>query len=101
MSSIYSDRINKYGNFTPAEALFFHSSLYDYVKGLRVLLPDKNLEFSDNSYVGTGAFLIDQRRHDYLSILRYSDIVKIPPVLSSTTTWSKPRGQIITRRILL
>ena len=59
-TSIFADRINTYGNQTSAEALFFHSSIYKFVKGLRVLLPDKGLEFSDGSYIGTGAFLIDR-----------------------------------------
>ena len=73
MASIYADRINTYGNQTSAEALFFHSSLHNYVKGLRVLLPDKGLEFSDSSYIGTGAFLIDQQKPGYLPILCYFD----------------------------
>lgn len=53
MTSIYSTYADKYNKQTSAEALFFHSSLHDYVKGLRVLLPDKGIEFTDNSYVGT------------------------------------------------
>ncbi|KAJ7204974.1 hypothetical protein GGX14DRAFT_569124 [Mycena pura] len=52
-ANIYSTYADKYKKQTSAEALFFHSSLHNYVKGLRVLLPDKGLEFSDNSYVGT------------------------------------------------
>ena len=101
MSSVFEDALHKYGNQTSAEALFFHSSLHDYVKGLRVLLPDLGLEFSDNSYIGTGAFLTDLRRPDYLSILCYFDIVKIPPVFSTTMISKKPRGQINTSRIPL
>ena len=102
MSSVFGDALNKYGNQTSAEALFFHSTLRDYVKGLRVLLPDLGLEFSDGSYIGTGAFLTDTRRPDYyLSILCYFDIVKIPPVFSTTTISMKPRGQIDTSRIPL
>ena len=69
MSSVFVDALIKYGNQTSAESLFFHSSLHDYLKGLRVLLPDLGLEFSDGSFVGTGAFSIDPRRHNYLSIL--------------------------------
>ena len=103
MSSVFVDALIKYGNQTSAESLFFHSSLHDYLKGLRVLLPDLGLEFSDGSFVGTGAFLIDTRRSNYLSILSrcYFDIVKIPPVFSTTTTSMKPRGQINTSRIPL
>ena len=71
MSSVFVDALNKYGNQTTAEALFFHSSLYNYIKGLRVLLPEEGLEFSDGSYIGTGAFLTDPPRPDYLSILCY------------------------------
>lgn len=56
MTSIFATYANKYTKQTSAEALFFHSSKLAYVKGLRVLLPDKGLEFSDNSYIGTGAF---------------------------------------------
>ena len=54
--SIYSTYADKYSKQTSAEALFFHSSIYSYVKGLRILLPDKGIEFTDNSYIGTGAF---------------------------------------------
>lgn len=54
--SIYATYANRYKKQAPAEALFFHSSLKTYVKGLRVLLPDEGLEFTDNSYVGTGEF---------------------------------------------
>jgi len=53
MTSIYATYANKYNKQTSAEALFFHSSLHTNVKGLRVLLPDKGLEFTDSSYVGT------------------------------------------------
>ncbi len=53
-SSIYATYADTYKKQTAAEALFFHSSLVDYVKGLRVLLPEKGIEFTDNSYVGTG-----------------------------------------------
>ena len=91
--SIYADRIIKYGNQTSAEALFFHSSIKHDVKGLRVLLTEKGLEFSDRSYIGTGLFLIDLRRPDYSSILCYFDIVMILPVLSTVTTSMKPREQ--------
>ena len=101
MSSVFVDALIKYGNQTPAEALFFHSSLYHILKGLRVLLPEEGLEFSDYSYIGTGVFLIGLRRPDYLSILCSFDIVKIPPVFSTTTTSMKPRGQINTSRIPL
>ena len=101
MSSVFEDALKKYGNQTPAEALFFHSTLYNYIKGLRILLPEEGLEFTDNSYIGTGAFLIDPRRPGYLSILCYFDIVKIPPVFSTSTTSMKPRGQINTSRIPL
>lgn len=56
VQSIYSKYADKYEYQTPAEALFFHSSLHKNVKGLRVILPDKGLEFTDSSYIGTGAF---------------------------------------------
>ncbi|KAJ7224644.1 hypothetical protein GGX14DRAFT_651259 [Mycena pura] len=62
MTNIYSTYADKYREQTNAEALFFHSSIYSSVKGLRVLLPDKGLEFSDNSYIGTdpsGIFYYD------------------------------------------
>ena len=101
MSSVFVDALNKYGNQTPADALFFHSTVYDYIKGLRVLLTEEGLEFTDGSYIGTGAFLTDPQRPDYLSILCYFDIVKIPPVISTTTTSMKPREQINTSRIPL
>ncbi|KAJ7203580.1 hypothetical protein GGX14DRAFT_398741 [Mycena pura] len=52
-TNIFSTYADKYKKQTSAEALFFHSSTIASVKGLRVLLPDKGLEFSDNSYVGT------------------------------------------------
>ena len=58
--SIYATYADKYKKQTAAEALFFHSSLVQYVKGLRVLLPDKGIEFTDNSYVGTGAGPLNQ-----------------------------------------
>ena len=61
MSSVFNDRLDKYGYQTNAEALFLHSAKVKDSKGLRVLLPDKGMEFSDGSYVGTGAFLIDPR----------------------------------------
>ena len=64
MSSVFNDRLDKYGYQTNAEALFLHSAKVKDSKGLRVLLPDKGMEFSDGSYVGTGAFLIDPRRPD-------------------------------------
>ena len=67
MTSIYADALTKYGNQTSAEALFFHSATQDlnHVKGLRVLHPEEEPEFSDHSYItGTGAFLIDPRRPD-------------------------------------
>ena len=51
--SIYATYENRYKHSTPAEALFFHS---EKVKGLRVLLPDKGIEFTDDSYIGTGVF---------------------------------------------
>ena len=53
MASKFSELLDKYGLQTSAEALFFHSASS---RGLRVLLPDKGLEFSDNSLIGTGAF---------------------------------------------
>ena len=56
MTSIYSTYADKYKKQASAEALFFHSSIKDYVKGLRVLVPDHGIEFTDNSYIGTGAF---------------------------------------------
>ena len=101
MTSIFSDRMNKYDNMTSAEALFFHSSIHDNVKGLRVLLTDEGLEFSDKSYVGTGKFLIDPQRPDYSLILCYFHIVKILPVFSTTTSSTTPRRQINTSRIPL
>ena len=56
MASIYAECAQRYKNQASAEALFVHSSLHDYVKGLRVLLPDLSLEWTDDSYIGTGAF---------------------------------------------
>ena len=56
MSDIFAERLDNYGFMTSAEALFFHSAEIKDSKGLRVLLPDKGMEFSDGSYGGTGAF---------------------------------------------
>ena len=101
MTSLYADRIQKYGKQAFAEAQFFHSALVKNSKGLRVLLPNEGLEFSDGSFIGTGAFLIDPRRPDYSSTLCYFDIVKILSVFSTTTISMKPWRQIDTSRIPL
>ena len=100
MSDILAERMANYGFETSAQALFLHSAKDS--KGLQVLLPDKGMEFSDGSYGGAGAFKLT-RRLDYSSILCYFDIVKIPPVFSSTATRTskKPWVQSDTSRIPL
>ena len=106
-NSIYADYQAKYTQQTMAEALFFHSSIYSNVKGLRLLLPDKGLEFSDNSYVGTGAFqsicedltahCSCKYRQDPAGRFFYDDIEKVKTAnryVSDNTTNPK-NGQLI------
>jgi len=82
MTSIYVKALEQYGNQTHAEALFFHSAIKDKIKGLRVLLTDEDLEFSDDSYVGTdpGGQLYYYKLDQAKGATRYeSDTVTNPP----------------------
>ncbi|KAJ7224578.1 hypothetical protein GGX14DRAFT_651111 [Mycena pura] len=67
VNSIYADCAGRYTTQISAEALFVHSSQHNYVKGLRVLLPDLSLEFTDGSYIGT----------DPLGQLYYNDVATL------------------------
>ncbi|KDR74275.1 hypothetical protein GALMADRAFT_141343 [Galerina marginata CBS 339.88] len=85
--SIYSIYADKYKKQTSAEALFFHSSLLKYVKGLRVLLPEQGIEFTDNSYIGT----------DPAGFFYYNDIdtAKTANRYTSNNTTNPSDGQLI------
>ncbi|KAJ7224581.1 hypothetical protein GGX14DRAFT_651113 [Mycena pura] len=81
----------KYTQQTKAEALFFHSSLYENEKGLRVLLPDMALEFTDGSYIGT-----DPQGHFYYNDLetaktanKYESDKTTNPVGNKRVAWVK------------
>src|SRR6266550_7225445 len=94
----FSKLADLYSYQKSAEALFFRSSIHHNVKALRVLVPDLKIEFSDNNYIGTGAFLFDLGGPDCSLMLCYLNIVKILAVSSTTMVTLRAIPRKSTRR---
>jgi len=89
--------MQKYRNMTAAEALFFHSSVdrpghqLERLRGLRVLLPDKGLEFSDGSFIGTdpAGFFYYHNLEEVKGAIRYESGTIVNPQNDQLCAWVK------------